>query len=75
MSTPPTTPPPMYVFLIMFYCLINVLIFIYSESTPPTTPQRNREAGRWQERDARIMGSPENRRIPQHYSHPHPLPV
>ena len=73
MSSLPTTPPPMYVFFILFFTIHYIYLnCIYSESTPPTTPQHNRETG-WQECDARIMGSPENWCIPQHQ--PHPLPV
>jgi hypothetical protein len=33
-------------------------------STPPTSPQRHQAAARQAERDSRVMGSPEQRRIP-----------
>jgi hypothetical protein len=33
-------------------------------STPPTSPQRHQAAGRQAERDSRVMGSPDQRKIP-----------
>jgi hypothetical protein len=33
-------------------------------STPPTSPQRYQAAARQAERDSRVMGSPDHRRIP-----------
>ena len=33
-------------------------------STPPTSPSSSRDAARYLERSHRIMGSPENRRLP-----------
>jgi hypothetical protein len=33
-------------------------------STPPTSPQRHQAAARQAERDSRVMGSPDQRRIP-----------
>ena len=48
----------------------------YRDQTPPSTPStpqlfRDREAGLQNERDQRVLDSPENRRVPEHL----PLPV
>ena len=51
-----------------------MLIFFANRSTPPTTPQRFHNAERERERQARILGSPENRHIPQHPPAPAPIP-
>ena len=45
--------------------------------TPPTSPETYRNAERERERDARILHSPENRRVPQHQFNigdPNPIP-
>src|SRR6266852_6268357 len=39
-------------------------------STPPTSPQRYQQAARDQERNQRLIGSPEQRRTPANSSHP-----
>ena len=43
-------------------------------STPPTSPQRHQQAARNQERNQRLIGSPEQRRTPANPSHPLPPP-
>jgi hypothetical protein len=43
-------------------------------ATPPTSPQRHQQAARNQERNLRLIGSPEQRRTPAIPSHPSALP-
>src|SRR6266436_7316934 len=43
-------------------------------ASPPTSPQRHQQAARNQERNQRLIGSPEQRRTPAIPSHPPPLP-
>jgi hypothetical protein len=42
--------------------------------SPPNTPQRQQNAEREQERENRILGSPENRRMPQPLQNHLPIP-
>ena len=39
--------------------------FFLRDSTPPTSPQSHRNTERERERSTRVLGSPENRRVPQ----------
>jgi hypothetical protein len=49
----------------------DLLLNKYRDQTPPSTPQRVQEAARQNERDQRVLDSPEQRRIPQD---PPPIP-
>ena len=49
---------------------------MYSDNqTPPTTPERVRTAAQQEERDQRVMGSPEQCRIPGQQPPPPPPPA
>ena len=49
-------------------------ISIRDTSTPPTSPQRHQQAAHNQERNQRLIGSPEQRKTPANPSHPLPPP-
>ena len=48
---------------------------MYRPETPPTTPQRARATARRNERNDRILDSPEHRRIPNQAGPPHIAPL
>ena len=52
-------------FLLLLLPLLPPLpLSLTMSSTPPTSPQRHQAAGRQAERDSRVMGSPDQRKIP-----------
>lgn len=50
------------------------IVNLSQRESPPNTPERHRNAERQQERDNRILGSPENRRMPQFQQNNAPIP-
>ena len=51
------------------------MIFCSNNETPPTTPERTRTAAQQEERNQRIMNSPEQHRIPDRSFPPAPVYV